>query len=63
MKLRGEATFDVLDWSALVAGTRVAAGLDGFDSAKVRLSDYFSRRLCETLTWYVLACPSCQVLG
>ncbi|KAI0964133.1 hypothetical protein AcW1_001023 [Taiwanofungus camphoratus] len=34
MKLRGEATFDVLDWSALVAGTRVAAGLDGFDSAK-----------------------------
>ena len=32
---RGEAHFDVLDWSSLVAGTRVAAGLDGFDSSKV----------------------------
>ncbi|KAI0658476.1 NAD-P-binding protein [Cubamyces menziesii] len=31
---RGEAHFDVLDWSSLVAGTRVAAGLDGFDSSK-----------------------------
>lgn len=26
--------FDTLDWSAIVAGTRVAAGLDGFDSEK-----------------------------
>ncbi len=33
----GNARFDVLDWSSLVAGTRVAAGLDGFDSSKVRL--------------------------
>ncbi len=32
----GNARFDVLDWSSLVAGTRVAAGLDGFDSSKVR---------------------------
>jgi len=32
--LRGEQVFQVLDWSSLVAGTRVAAGLDGFDSAK-----------------------------
>ncbi|KAI0640128.1 NAD-P-binding protein [Trametes polyzona] len=31
---RGNAHFDVLDWSSLVAGTRVAAGLDGFDSSK-----------------------------
>jgi len=31
---RGEHKFDVLDWSSLIAGTRVAAGLDGFDSAK-----------------------------
>ncbi|RDX46769.1 NAD(P)-binding protein [Lentinus brumalis] len=30
----GNARFDVLDWSSLVAGTRVAAGLDGFDSSK-----------------------------
>ncbi|RPD64627.1 NAD(P)-binding protein [Lentinus tigrinus ALCF2SS1-7] len=30
----GNAHFDVLDWSSLVAGTRVAAGLDGFDSSK-----------------------------
>lgn len=26
--------FDPLDWSAMVAGARVAAGLDGFDSGK-----------------------------
>ncbi|KAI1793053.1 NAD(P)-binding protein [Ganoderma leucocontextum] len=30
----GEAKFDVLDWSSLIAGTRVAAGLDPFDSSK-----------------------------
>lgn len=33
----GNAKFDVLDWSSLIAGARVAAGLDGFDSNKVRL--------------------------
>ncbi|PCH34285.1 hypothetical protein WOLCODRAFT_22575 [Wolfiporia cocos MD-104 SS10] len=33
-KHRGEAKYDVLDWSALVAGTRVAGGLDAFDSAQ-----------------------------
>ena len=31
----GQAKFDVLDWSSLIAGARVAAGLDGFDSNKV----------------------------
>ncbi|KAL7285048.1 hypothetical protein ACG7TL_000139 [Trametes sanguinea] len=31
---RGNARFDVLDWSSLVAGARVSAGLDGFDSSK-----------------------------
>ncbi|KAI0673833.1 NAD-P-binding protein [Trametes maxima] len=31
---RGNAHFEVLDWSSLVAGTRAAAGLDGFDSNK-----------------------------
>ncbi|KAJ7508473.1 NAD-P-binding protein [Mycena galericulata] len=30
----GKETVDVLDWSGIVAGTRVAAGLDPFDSAK-----------------------------
>lgn len=34
-KLRGDAVFETLDWSSLVAGTRVASGLDGFDSKKV----------------------------
>jgi len=29
---QGTARFDTLDWSALVAGTRVAAGLNAFDS-------------------------------
>jgi hypothetical protein len=31
----GRAVFNTLDWSAIIAGTRVAAGLDGFDSQKV----------------------------
>ncbi|EPT03350.1 NAD-binding protein [Fomitopsis schrenkii] len=30
---RGEQAFDVLDWSGLIAGTRVAAGLDAFSSS------------------------------
>lgn len=34
----GQAQFDILDWSSLVAGTRVAAGLDAFDSSKVGVS-------------------------
>jgi hypothetical protein len=29
-------SLDTLDWSSLVAGSRVAAGLDAFDSEKVR---------------------------
>lgn len=31
----GKAQYETLDWSGIVAGTRVAAGLDGFDSQKV----------------------------
>ncbi|KAH7104860.1 NAD(P)-binding protein [Auriculariales sp. MPI-PUGE-AT-0066] len=31
---RNEPTFDVLDWSAIIAGTRAAAGLDPFDINK-----------------------------
>ena len=30
----GTAEHQVLDWSALIAGTRVAAGLDAFDTEK-----------------------------
>jgi 3-hydroxyisobutyrate dehydrogenase-like beta-hydroxyacid dehydrogenase len=30
----GTTSFPVLDWSALIAGTRVAAGLDAFDGGK-----------------------------
>ncbi|EJD54435.1 NAD(P)-binding protein [Auricularia subglabra TFB-10046 SS5] len=33
-QIRGDPTFEVLDWSALVAGTRMAAGLDPFDITK-----------------------------
>lgn len=36
MKAEGRDVFDPLDWSAIIAGTRVAAGLDAFDSSKVR---------------------------
>lgn len=35
-KRQGTAAFETLDWSGIVAGTRVAAGLDPFDSQKVR---------------------------
>lgn len=34
-KAEGKHHFETLDVSGLVAGARVAAGLDGFDSAKV----------------------------
>lgn len=32
----GTQKYEVLDWSALIAGPRVAAGLDGLNSGKVR---------------------------
>jgi len=31
---QGEAEYEILDWSALAAGSRVAAGLPGLDSGK-----------------------------
>jgi hypothetical protein len=37
-------SLETLDWSSLVAGSRVAAGLDAFDSEKVR-SDVPSSRI------------------
>ncbi|KAF5385352.1 hypothetical protein D9615_001209 [Tricholomella constricta] len=33
-KQEGKAVFDTLDWSGIIAGTRVAAGLDGLDINK-----------------------------
>ncbi|KAG6842439.1 hypothetical protein C0991_007569 [Blastosporella zonata] len=33
-KQQGKTEFETLDWSGIVAGTRVAAGLDGLDSKK-----------------------------
>lgn len=34
-KLQGRSQYEVLDWSALIAGPRVAAGLDALNSGKV----------------------------
>ncbi|KAF9024134.1 NAD-P-binding protein [Hymenopellis radicata] len=34
LKSEGKEVVDTLDWSGIVAGSRVAAGLDAFDSAK-----------------------------
>lgn len=34
-KQAGIAIYDTLDWSGMIAGARVAAGLDGLDSQKV----------------------------
>lgn len=36
-KSAGIESHEVLDWSALIAGPRVAAGLDGLNSGKVRV--------------------------
>jgi hypothetical protein len=33
-KLEGKEQHEVLDWSAMIAGSRVAAGLDPFDSKR-----------------------------
>jgi len=38
-KQEGRAVFDTLDWSGIIAGARVAAGLDALDSQKVRKSE------------------------
>lgn len=38
-KLAGTHKWDIIDWSALIAGSRVAAGMDPFDSNKVCLQN------------------------
>ncbi|KAF9245887.1 NAD(P)-binding protein [Melanogaster broomeanus] len=35
-KVAGTQKWDIMDWSAMIAGSRVAAGLDPFDNSKVR---------------------------
>ncbi|KAF9231910.1 NAD(P)-binding protein [Melanogaster broomeanus] len=35
-KVAGTQKWDIIDWGAMIAGSRVAAGLDPFDSSKVR---------------------------
>lgn len=42
----GSTSFPVLDWSALIAGARVAAGLDAFDSAEASHSPALARTFC-----------------
>ena len=39
-KQEGRAKFDTLDWSGMVAGIRVAAGLDGLDCQQVSNSSH-----------------------
>lgn len=43
LKQEGKAVFDPLDWSAIVAASRVAAGLDGLDKKKVSAIDWYFR--------------------
>jgi hypothetical protein len=44
----GTTSFPVLDWSALIAGTRVAAGLDAFEGAEASYSPALARTsLCS----------------
>jgi len=50
-KLGGAEQFEVLDWSAIIAASRVAAGLEGFSSGKVSL---YRLRLRATLMYVFL---------
>ena len=57
---RGEQAYDVLDWSGLVAGTRVAAGLDAFSSsAQVRVLSPEGRENQSQAVPHT-ACEGCQ---
>jgi hypothetical protein len=40
-RLRGAEKFEVLDWSAIIAASRVAAGLEGFNSGKASFQSMF----------------------
>jgi hypothetical protein len=51
-KLGAAEQFEVLDWSAIIAASRVAAGLEGFSSGKVSL--YRFLRLRATLIHVIL---------
>lgn len=52
----GTTSFPVLDWSSLIAGTRVAAGLDPFGGAEASNSPaltliFMLKRTSSALTW------------
>lgn len=49
-KLVGTHKWDIIDWSALIAGSRVAAGMDPFDSNKVGLHMHNAPSLPRELT-------------
>jgi hypothetical protein len=53
-KLGAAEQFEVLDWSAIIAASRVAAGLEGFSSGKVSLYRYRFLRLRATLIHVIL---------
>lgn len=53
MKQEGKAVYETLDWSGIVAGTRVAAGLDGLDSNKVIPA--YNSHSAHSLTWQISA--------
>ncbi len=49
---QGKETFKTLDWSGLVAGPRVAAGLDAFDSQKVGAPSFNAHRRISN-SWFI----------
>jgi hypothetical protein len=56
----GTTSFPVLDWSALIAGTRVAAGLDAFDTGKACPSFKVRFVWCGSLMMGYTAIRSCS---
>ena len=49
---QGNAQFEVLDWSSLIAGSRVSAGLEPFDSSKVCTVFPYVRIRCLTMSYF-----------
>lgn len=57
-KEEGTETVDILDWTSLIAGSRVAAGLDPFHSRKVS-NIFFMCSSVSMNTWFVVAQGCC----
>jgi len=55
----GSTRFPVLDWSALIAGTRVAAGLDAFDRPEASYTPALV--LTFVLKKHLALCPGSRV--